>query len=127
MSSERLSKLQKWILISCYKDRQCNFHIRADILEFCYGWKNTGLNYRNKPSFDKQIIGEREYNKKQVTLTRALKRLIEKGLLARETTNNRKGLEYFKTTEEGLERGKSLMLNNTLKELGLTLRKELLQ
>lgn len=122
MAKERLSKLQKWILIDCYDNKNVEKHIRADILEFFYGWKNTRLDYMNRPHFDKNIIGVKEYNKKQVIVSRALKRLIEKGLLERELKSGRKGLTFFKITKKGLEKGKSLMLNKVRKSQNLTIR-----
>lgn len=124
MSKERLSKLQKWILIEDSKNSNLKHLIRADILEFYYGWKSKEIDFMGRPRFDKKIIGLDEYNKKQVILTRALKRLIEKGFLKKDCKSGRKGNTFYNITEEGLTVASFLMLNNSSYGYKLTLREQ---
>lgn len=100
----RLSKLQKHILIEAYKklilkdgtnylERHMGFlankHelgwkylFKCEILKSYYGWteKRYGSSLR-MARFSKQKIGEKEYHKVMVTVTRTLKNLVEKGLV----------------------------------------------
>ena len=121
MASERLSKLQKWILMFCYESKHCPKTKRTDILEFYYGWKTKEWGWPdNRPKFKEKNIGS-DYMKKQVTVSRSLKRLLEKDLIKR-GDDGRKALTFFIPTQKGLDTGKSLMLNKSNLYLYLTIR-----
>lgn len=66
MSKERLSKLQKWILLECYKYEESKQYMRR-----CYILKFFGLNKYSRIS----------RNKAEVSITRSLKNLFKKGYI----------------------------------------------
>lgn len=125
----RLSKLQKHILIESYKKlilkdgtnyvqrfldsedaKRWNYYFRSEILKSYYGWKERKVQCGVSRSayFSKREIGEKEYNKVMVTVTRTINNLHEKGLV-----EVWKGLYVQQTrltlTEAGIETAKRLL------------------
>lgn len=98
MAKERLSKQQKWILITCYKT-----------IGRLKGWENGYL-------FRSEIIDgyySKTSDKAEASLSRAIRSLIDKGLVSGYTP---RVLEYSKKTERKLSDKRKPDLAEVLKE-----------
>ena len=88
-----LSELQKTILLMAYGHRGDGHGVELrypEVLRECWGWepvrRGWGEGRRSSPvrrHFSKAEIGEREYRSAQASLSRAVRRLEERGLVER--------------------------------------------
>lgn len=86
MSKERLSKLQKWILLECYKYEESKYSM----------WRYYILKYFGLSKYSR--IGR---NKAEVSITRSLKNLFKKGYIDL-AIGYRGGWYILEDTKEGL-------------------------
>lgn len=115
MATERLSKLQKWILIQAYKsqDRELkrydtvlvkNYTIsKKEIYQGYFGINRQGLSYKRE-NIPVSI---------RVILSRCIKNLIEKELIAVRKDYRKSHIECYHLTERGYNKAKLLNVNKT--------------
>ncbi len=76
---------------------------RREVLEAHYGWRPVRAGKRTKsPAFSPQIIGRSQYSAVQVSLSKAVKRLMARGLLNRWPSR-------IVLTEAGIRVGEALL------------------
>jgi hypothetical protein len=108
-----LSQLQKKILLMAYENRTQKARHQGvdlrypDVLREWWGWEPVGWRWEkgercdaSSRHFSKQQIGERQYRSAEASLSRAVRRLEERGLVYRSRIL---GHGVIDLTEEGMQ------------------------
>lgn len=88
-----LSELQRRILILAGQESDGEYGLsRLHIIRALFDWPETSYwhpkeHYHYRRHFDKRAIGAEKYNAIYASLSRAIRRLIERGLIARTRLN----------------------------------------
>ncbi len=75
-----LSELQRWILIKAGERAGLSY---GEVCRDFYGWEKWKWSCIEGRCFDPKAIGEKEYHRVKSTISRAVKRLALRGLVAR--------------------------------------------
>ena len=118
MASQKLSKLQKWILINCYRVTMLNDRARLkplktvapeDLCRFwrydvLLSWYNLESSYQNIFLSAHRMKESRDYYSAQAALIRSLKNLHDKGMI-----QDPQGMYIIELAPEGKARAQKML------------------
>jgi len=120
-----LSELQQSIIVMAYENRDPSINLggrhvyRESILRECFGWEPRE---RGWSPFSRKDIGAERYNRGMASLSRALRRLEERGLVEFTHSMLASGWSGVLLTEEGEAEAQRILERReatpTLKKLG---------